>query len=169
MKLLATAIANTLVLATILPLQAAESPIELTYSASQIQCGANAPRMVIGVDVYHNGELVAEDMRVNDSVLVPDLAGVTMDYYVVGEGCGLAAATERHVSKYSDVPNLAGYDAQDSISDILSGLESYEDLYLVELGTTNTNSSAYDLQDVVFIVNNEPDLPETPITELYAD
>ena len=38
----------------------------------------------------------------------------------------------------------------------MSGLDSYEELYLVELGTSDENSTAYDLQDVVLVVDNNP-------------
>jgi hypothetical protein len=33
-------------------------------------------------------------------------------------------------------------------------------IYLVELGTHNTSSSNYDLQDVVFKINKNPLLPD---------
>ena len=54
------------------------------------------------------------------------------------------------------IPNLEGFSEQSSIADMLSSLTSYEELYLVELGTSNTSSSAYDLQDVVLVVDNNP-------------
>lgn len=56
------------------------------------------------------------------------------------------------------VPNIAGYQDQASIKEMLEDLDSYEELYLAELGTSDKNSSAYDLQDVVLVVNNNPTL-----------
>lgn len=177
MKIIGLAIAKILILGATLPLHAAEnsdSAVQLTYSASQIQCGAGAGYMTIGVDVYDNGELVAEDMRVNDSVMVSGLSNVTLNYVVVaGEGgCELTTPTELLVTQDADIPNLSGAYAQDSIATLLSEIETYEDLLLVELGTTDTSSFAYDMQDVIFIVNNEPDLqdfPEEDRVVLYAD
>lgn len=54
------------------------------------------------------------------------------------------------------VPNIPGVYDQQSIQTMLNGLNDYEELFLVELGTTNKTSAAFDLQDVVFIVNNNP-------------
>ena len=45
---------------------------------------------------------------------------------------------------------------QASIEEMLVGLNSYEELFLTELGTSDTSSSAYDLQDVVLVVDNNP-------------
>lgn len=172
-KGLSIAIATTLA-STVSAVATPSSQIELTYQASQIQCGANAPQMVIGVDVYQNGQAIAEDMRVGDSVMVSSLDNITMEYSIVANGgncTSLASPTEMHVVEPSDIPSLPGYGDQDSIATLLSQLESYEDLYLVELGTTNTSSTAYDLQDVVFIVNNNPTSPSvTPTPPIsFAD
>ena len=40
------------------------------------------------------------------------------------------------------VTNFEGFSEQSSIADMLSRLTSYEELYLVELGTSKTSSSA---------------------------
>ena len=158
MKLLKQLLTATTVTTCLFAASPAKASVEISYSASQIQCGRNAPQIVIGVDVFDNGQLVAEDLRVNESVLVSSLENVTLDYNIVANGgsCRLARPSEVVVSNDSEVPNLRGAFEQDSILDLLAELEDYEDLFLVELGTTNKWSRAYDLQDVVFIVNNEP-------------
>ena len=60
------------------------------------------------------------------------------------------------------VLDLPGESEQDSIQQMLDNLNDYEELFLVELGTTNYESFAYDLQDVVLVINNNPTIP-------YAD
>jgi hypothetical protein len=62
------------------------------------------------------------------------------------------------------VPNVPGVYDQQSIQQMLDGLNDYEELFLVELGTTNKKSSAFDLQDVVLLVNNNPQ-----VNSLVAD
>ena len=63
-----------------------------------------------------------------------------------------------------ELPNLAGFDQQDSVSTLLGSLNEYQELFLVELGTTNTASSAFDLQDVTLRVDNNP-----TVSSLFAD
>ena len=60
------------------------------------------------------------------------------------------------------VLDLPGESEQDSIQQMLDNLNDYEELFLVELETTNYESFAYDLQDVVLVINNNPTIP-------YAD
>lgn len=67
-----------------------------------------------------------------------------------------AAKDFKVLGPQAPVPTLSGAYDQQSISQMLAGLNSYEELYLVELWTSNTTSSAYDLQDVVLVVDNNP-------------
>ena len=101
-----------------------------------------------------------------------------MDYYAFSGGCGFASPTELNLTKDDPLPSIPGAYEQESLTDLLDGLNDYESLYLVELGTTDTYSFAYDLQDLVMVVNHNPDLsdpdltpddsePSTPI--LFAD
>ncbi len=60
------------------------------------------------------------------------------------------------------VPDMPGAYEQDSIRQMLDNLNEYEELFLVELGTTDSGSFAYDLQDVVLVINHNPTIP-------YAD
>ena len=48
---------------------------------------------------------------------------------------------------------------------MVNSLNSYEELFLVELGTSNTSSSYYDLQDVVLVVDNNPVLSSTQLPD----
>lgn len=153
-KLLA---ASTTSLISVIALQAsASATIELTFKATEYQCGSNAPKMTIVADVYHNETLIADNLAVGQSILVPSLEGLTMTYQGVNAGCGFATPTELHLTHSDPLPTLPGAYDQASIAALMEGLNDYEDLYLVELGTTNTQSFAYDLQDAVFIVNNNP-------------
>lgn len=133
--------------------------IEFLYFASQIQCGAGGDFLNIKVDIYHNQELI-ETVAVNEKVLLPvnSINDVTLKYGVVNNttNCGLSIPSQLVLSPNDAVPNVAGVYQQQSIQDMLNGLKEYEELFLVELGTDNKSSSAFDLQDVVGIVNNNP-------------
>lgn len=135
--------------------------IELLYFASQIQCGAGGDFLNIEVDVYQNQELI-ETMLVDDRVLltVDSVNDLTFEYSVVNNSttCSLATPSEQLLALEDEVPNIPGVYEQQSIQTMLDGLKDYEELFLVELGTTNQESSAFDLQDVVLIVNNNPSI-----------
>ncbi len=142
--------------------------IELLYLASQIQCGAAGDFLNVKVDVYHNQELV-KTMMVNDHALLPvkSVNDLTFRYSVINNttNCALQTPSEMSLAPTDSIPSLAGAYKQDSLQTLLSGLNNYEELFLVELGTTNRNSVAFDLQDVVFKVDNNP----TPVSLIYAD
>ncbi len=158
--------------ACLLTTTSAHASVELTYRASQYQCGEDSSMVEISVDVYDNGELVAENMGINDSVMVSNIDDVVLVYSSLDANCSLDTPTERIVSQESEIPDLPGAYDQENIADLLAGLEDYEDLFLVELGTTDSTSFAYDLQDVVMVVNNDPSSEEVanvPDIILYAD
>jgi len=141
--------------------------IELLYFASQIQCTADiASKLDIQVDVSHNGELI-KTMSVNEKVLleVDSVEDLTFEYKTVGNAaCGLSLPSELVLAPDDAVPTISGLYEQTSIQNMLDDLEIYEELLLVELGTENENSPAFDLQDVVIKVNNEP-----TVATIYAD
>lgn len=151
-------IAATATFASILPVQASNnSIIELTFTNTEIQCGSTKIQVV--ANVYHKGTLVKEGLSVGESVFVRSLEGLSMTYEspnINSTGCSLASPTEEHLTKDDDIPDLPGAYSQDSIATLVNQLAEYEDLYLVELGTTNPKSKYYDLQDAVFIVNTNP-------------
>lgn len=152
-------IAATATFASILPVQASNnSIIELTFTNSEIQCGGTS--LEILANVYHNGTLVKEGLSVGSSIFVRSLDGLSMTYEAANideTPCSsLASPTELHLTQDDPIPDLPGAYDQASIATLVSQLAEYEDLYLVELGTTNSSSWAYDLQDAVFIVNTNP-------------
>ncbi|MDJ0899397.1 MAG: hypothetical protein QNJ55_11355 [Xenococcus sp. MO_188.B8] len=131
--------------------------IELTYFASQIQCGAGSSLINVQVDVYRNQQFV-NTLSLNDSLYLPinSFDELTFQYNFTNAECSPTTPTEMVLAPEDTVPNLPGAYDQDSIQQMLDGLNEYEELFLVELGTTNPDSSAYDLQDVVMIINNNP-------------
>ncbi|GAB4224671.1 MAG: hypothetical protein Kow0049_00610 [Stanieria sp.] len=135
--------------------------IEILYLASQIQCDANSPLINVQVDVYHHQALV-KTMSLEDRLLLPvnSVNDLTFQYRFLDSSCTPVTPTQVLLAPQDPVPAVpAAYDQQ-SIQQLLNGLESYEELFLVELGTTNTSSTAYNLQDVVFIVNKNPIFPD---------
>ncbi len=141
--------------------------IELLYLASQLQCGSNSALLNIKVDIYQNQQLI-KTMLKNDRVLLPvDSVGeLTFRYSIVNNTtqCNLATPTQQVLSPKDNLPSMAGIYQQDSVQTLLNGLDDYEELFLVELGTTNQQSAAFDLQDVVIKVDNNP-----TVSSLYAD
>lgn len=133
--------------------------IELLYLASQIQCGAGHGLIDIQVDVYHEQELV-QTMGLNDRALINAASVDDLDfqYRAVGSNatCSLTTPTEMTLAPDGTLPGMDGVFNQDSVQTLLGGLSQYEELFLVELGSTNTASAAFDLQDVVFRVDNNP-------------
>lgn len=143
---------------------AAPNAIELTYSASQIQCGAAGDLMNVDVDVYRNGEFI-QTLSVNDSIYLPvnSFADLDFQYNTTDSGCTMIATPEELVLAPDDtVPTLPGAYEQDSLEQMLSGLNEYEELFVVELGTNDNTNPVYDLQDVVLTINNNP-------TPVYSD
>ncbi|MBW4536890.1 MAG: hypothetical protein KME09_23450 [Pleurocapsa minor HA4230-MV1] len=142
--------------------------IELLYLASQIQCGAGGSFLNIQVDVYHQQQLV-KTMNVNERTLIPvdSINDLQLNYKIINNTTQcktLSTPTEMALTSNSELPSMAGFSKQVSVQTLLSGLNDYEELLLVELGTTNTDSSAFDMQDVIFKIDNNP----TPPTS-YAD
>ena len=138
--------------------------IELLYLASQIQCGAGGDFLNIQVDVYKGAELI-ETMMVEDKALisVDSVDELDFQYSIVGNttNCtSLATPSEMSLDTDSILPDLDGFAEQNSVQALLEGLNDYEELFLAELGTTNNSSSAFDLQDVILRIDNNPDLSE---------
>lgn len=135
--------------------------IELLYFASQIQCGAGGDFLNVQMDVYQGQEQV-KTMLVEDKVLLPvdSINDLTFKYSTIGNNteCSLSLPSELVLAPQDSVPNIPGVYEQESIQELLDGLNEYEELFLVELGTTDENSAAYDLQDIVAIVNNNPSI-----------
>jgi len=142
--------------------------IELLYLASQIQCGANGDFLNIQVDVYKGAELV-QTMNVDDRALVPvtSVNELSFNYSIINnttECTSLETPDELSLdAEKSTLPDMVGFSEQTSVKALLDDLDDYEELLLVELGTANESTSAYDMQDVVFRIDNQPEI------SLYAD
>ena len=148
--------------------------IELLYFASQIQCGVGGDFLNIKIDVYQNQELV-ETMMVDDRVLLPvdSVNNLSFEYSIVNnttECTSLAVPTELILAPGDELPDLEGFDQQSSVVTLLNGLDQYQELFLVELGTTDTESAAFDIQDGILIIDNNPDNDPNPdVSTLFAD
>ncbi|WP_019504767.1 hypothetical protein [Pleurocapsa sp. PCC 7319] len=137
--------------------------LELHYFESAYQCGAG--EIDIDVKVYKNGQLI-QSMSKGERLLLDDVDSVNdLNFEYDSTECNFNANINQLLGPQDTVPNLPGAYAQTSIQDMVNNLNSYEELFLVELGTTNTSSSYYDLQDVVLVVDNNPVLPTTQLPD----
>lgn len=138
--------------------------LELHYLNSAFQCGSDSTQADIKVYVYDQDDNLLTTMSKGDTYLSTEIDSVhnlAFEYKIynlscISEGSWWSAADTQLLGSNDTVPDFNGFSGQDSIQQMLSGLDSYEELYLAELGTSNTSSSAYDLQDVVLIVDNDP-------------
>lgn len=138
--------------------------LELYYRDSAFQCGSDTTQADIKVDVYdHNNNLLTTMSKGDrytsvDFDSVNDLSFVYTVYNLscIGNGSSVAAEDTMLLGANDTVPSIDGFSGQASIQEMLVGLNSYEELFLTELGTSDTSSSAYDLQDVVLVVDNNP-------------
>lgn len=138
--------------------------IEFLYLASQIQCGVGGELLDIQIEVYQ--DQLIETMMVEDRILLPveSVKDLTFKYSIINNTtqCSLATPTELTLAPDDDLPNLAGFDQQSSVVTILGGLNDYQELFLVELGTTDTDGIAYDMQDVMVRVDYNPIITPPP-------
>lgn len=140
--------------------------LELHYRGSAFQCGSDATQADIKVDVYDSNNNLLTTMSKGDSYTstvfdsVSDLSFVYKVYNLscIDNGSSVAAEGTMLLGANDTVPSIEGFSNQASIEEMLVGLNSYEELHLVELGTSDTSNSAYDLQDVVLVVDNNPTL-----------
>ena len=159
--------------------------IELRYLDSAVQCGSDTRQANIKVDVYDRRDytklatLSKEDTKDTyttsdiDSINDLDFVYKIYDFTHCGgftQGMKRNATGSMVLGSSDTIPDIAGFEDQTSVSQMLEGLDSYEKLLLVELGSGNTSSSDYDLQDVVLVVDNNPEslLANTaPIAKSY--
>ncbi|MGK7898511.1 MAG: hypothetical protein AB4372_34070 [Xenococcus sp. (in: cyanobacteria)] len=132
--------------------------ILLTYFASQFQCGADSSLVNIEVDVYRNNQFV-KTLSVNDTIYLPinSFTELAFEYNFIDAECSPIENPVKEVLAPTDpVPDVPGVYEQDSLQELLDGLNEYEELFVVELGTNEKTNSSYDLQDVVLVINNNP-------------
>lgn len=138
--------------------------LELDYRDSAFQCGSDATQADIKVEVYDLDNNLLTTMSKGDSYTstvfdsINDLSLVYKVYNLscIDNGSTVAAHDTMLLGTNDTVPSIEGFSGQASIEEMLVGLDSYEELHLAELGTSDPNNSAYDLQDVVLVVDNNP-------------
>ncbi len=139
--------------------------LQLRYYESAFECSGTQAN--IKVYIYDKNNNLLTTMFKGDTYTTADIDSVSdlrFKYQFTNytsshchNGTDLYQAKKYEVLAPQDtIPTLSGYEDQQSISEMLADLNSYEELYLAELWTSDQNSSAYDLQDVVLIVDNNP-------------
>lgn len=147
--------------------------IELRYADSALQCGSDSTQADIKVEVSdENGKLLTTMSKGDTftSAEIDSINDLRLNYRIYNldcltEGSSRAVQDTKLLGSNDTIPNLSGFSGQNSVSQIHSSLDSYEELYLVELGTSNTSSAAYDLQDVVLVVDNNPTSLTPPVDD----
>lgn len=145
--------------------------MELHYFESAYECGYG--EVDIDVKVYKNAQLV-QTMSQGDRLLLTDvdsLSDLSFEYNSLD--CPIDANINQILGSQDPIPNLPGAYSQTAIQDMVNNLNSYEELYLAELGTTDTTNGGYDLQDVVLVVNHNPNASpiatdDTAITSIFS-
>lgn len=142
--------------------------LELHYRDSAFQCGSNTAQADIKVNVYDQNDNLLTTMSKGDRYLTHSIDSVgelKFKYKIYNLSC--LSSTPLYSSLGTELldsqdtlPDIAGFSGQTSVQQMLANLDSYEELYLIELGTNDITSSAYDLQDVVFVVDNNPLFPD---------
>lgn len=138
--------------------------LELHYRDSAFQCGLDTTQADIKVDVYDQNNILLTTLSKGDRYSSADFDSIndlTFVYKVynlscLSNGSSVAAEDTMLLGANDTVPSIDGFSSQASIEEMLVGLNSYEELFLTELGTSDTSDSAYDLQDVVLVVDNNP-------------
>ena len=138
--------------------------IEIHYYESALQCGADSTQANVKVNVYDQDNNLLTTMSKGDTFKTADVDSIedlSFDYDIynlscISDGTNLTALGTELLAPGDTIPSVGGFSGQASIAQMLDGLNDYEELYLAELGSSNPSSSAYDLQDVVLVVNNDP-------------
>ena len=135
--------------------------IEILFLASQFQCGSDAD--LASFKVYTNN---GQEIRLGEKTLVSvdSVEDLQFGYEAIENGsCSLEGIPGISVSYGEELPTNQGVYQQPSLQTLIQEnvTDEYLSLVLFEVGTTNINSSAYDLQDIVLLVNTNP--------TLYAD
>jgi len=175
--------------------QAAASDVqglELYYQDSAFQCRANGAQADISVYVYNQANELLETMSKGDRYVTSDVDSVNdlkFRYQFDNVNCFAKYKNTPNINSSSDdneapawktlkrgdaLPVVGTYGSQASIGTMLNGLDSYEELHLVELASENPTklvweivrgrwkkvevaNTYYDLQDVILVVDNNPE------------
>ena len=126
--------------------------VEVTFLASQFQCGAGADladfRIQVQEQTLHLGESVVIAVESIDDIYINEITQIS------NGNCALAIedSASLWLDYENEVPTLPGYDNQLSLQDLLDthvGLDTEYHLWTLEIGTTDLESPAADYQDIV--------------------
>ena len=136
--------------------------LELRYEDSGLNCGAGGSPITAQVEVYNQSNQLLTTMSQNDTFVFTDIDSVSdlkFKYVLTDTNCaGTYETNETMLLGPNDpIPSIAAFSNQTSISEMLVDLDSYEELFLVELGGSDRSSSSYDLQDIVLVVDHNPE------------
>jgi hypothetical protein len=143
-----------------------------------ITCGAGGANIPVTTNLYLNGNSEPESWDTNQPLTMPNISqGTTIDVESIAKiksnSCNYSKTVDTkdvdspQLSVLRDgdpVPDITPFDNQATIDDFLENyiedgkikLANNQVIYLFELGTTNTDSSAFDLQDNVVLATIEP-------------
>ena len=130
--------------------------VEILFLASQFQCGSDAAQAQF--EIYANNE-VPIAIGEKTYVSVDSIEDLQFGYTVISDGdCALSSVAPIGISYGETLPANQGVYQQPSLTSLISDhvTQPYLSLVLYELGTTYVDSSAYDLQDIVILVNTQP-------------
>ena len=130
--------------------------VEILFLASAFQCGSGAEMASFKVHTNHGQEITLGEKTY---VEVDSVEDIQLGYSVIANGsCALEGIPGISVSYGEELPANQGVYQQPSLQTLIQEnvTGEYLSLILFELGTTNTESSAYDLQDIVLLVNTNP-------------
>ena len=135
--------------------------IEIAFIASQFQCSSDAE--LASFKVYTNG---GQEIRLGEKTLVAveSIEDLQFGYEAIANGdCSLVGIPGISVSYGEELPANQGVYQQPSLQSLIQEnvTNEYLSLVLFEVGTSDTESAAFDLQDLVLLVNTNP--------TLYAD
>ena len=149
--------------------------LQLRYVDSAFQCSRNGEQADIKVYVYDRNDNRLTIMSKGDTFTtsnIDSLEELQFRYQFDNVDCfgshygnapnlnnrqNIAPAT-MPLGKTDIIPTLLdGYGDQSPVETMLAKIDSYEELYLVELATSDSSSSSYDLQDVILVVDHNPE------------
>ena len=144
--------------------------VEIIFVASAFQCGGSAPQAQF--QLHTNNGIV---LNVGESayVSVETLDELQFGYSVVSDGsCVIPNLPGIAVEYGTTLPTNEPAYQQPSLLDLITThvTDEYLSLVLFEVGTTNTGSSVYDLQDLVVRVDaNQARVIGNMSENVYAD
>ena len=138
--------------------------LELHYKDSAFSCSGTDADIKVGV--FNKDLELITTMSEGDKYTISDIDSVEdlefryhfsnfTEQHCKSPQYWYTSAEEQTLTPGDSIPTLGAYGSQTPISNMLSGLDNYKELHLVELWSTS--GSPYDLQDVVLVVDNNPE------------